>query len=189
MLAEQHAPKALAGEERRRGALDAQAFDHLPPLALELLGRERGLLRQLGDQGEQLAGEFGEAGKGDGAGVRAGAGAEVGAHAPQILLDLAAGALGRAGADDGGGDLREARRLECGDGVAAAEIEDAGEFRNGVRFDQHDFEAVRELVTRAGRPDDGAFGAERGNGSASSGLILVWEWWPSGSAFLRPGGE
>ena len=164
VFAEQDVPQAFAGEKGRRGALDAQTFDHLPALALELLDRERGMLRQLGDQGEQLAREFGEAGKGNGAGVRAGAGAEVRAHAAQIFLDLAAGALGRARADDRSRDSARPGVFERGDGVAAAEIEDAGEFRDGVRFDQNHFEAVGKLVARAGRPDDGALGAERGNG-------------------------
>ena len=116
--------------------------------------------RQFGHQLQQLRGELGEPVKRDGAGVRAGAGAEVGAHAPQIFLDLAAGPSFGAGANHGRGDLREARRFLCDVGVAAAEIQFAGEFGDGVRFDQHHFEAVGELAVSARRPDDGAFGSK-----------------------------
>ena len=54
-----------------------------------------------------------------------------------------------AGAHHRRGDFREARRVRSDVGVAAAEIKFAGEFGNGVRFDQHDFEAVGELAVRA----------------------------------------
>ena len=163
MRAKENAAQTLARQKRRRGALDAQAFDHLAALALELLLGKRGLLRQFGDQLQQFRGEFGEAVEGDGAGVRAGAGAQVGAHAPQIFFDLPAGARFGAGANDGRGDFREARRFRGDRGVAAAEIEFAGEFGNGVRFDQDDFEAIGQLAAGARRPDDRALGTERGN--------------------------
>src|ERR1700733_3897561 len=91
MRAKKDPPESLVGQERRRGALDAQAFDGLAALALELLLRKRGLLRQFGDQLQQLRGKLSEPVKSDGAGVGAGARTYVGAHAPQIFLDLPAG--------------------------------------------------------------------------------------------------
>ena len=105
-------------------------------------------------------GELREPVKSDGAGVGAGARADVGAHAPQIFLDLAAGPRFGARANHGRGDLRQAWRFRGDVGVAAADIKFAGEFGNGVRFDQHDLEAVGELAVGARRPDDGAFGSK-----------------------------
>ena len=103
---------------------------------------------------------------GNGARIGAGVRAEARAHAAQILFDLAAGARGGAGADDGGGHVGQAGRAMRDDGVAAAEIELRGDFRECARFGEDDLQAVGERADGALGPGDRAFGRERRCGGA-----------------------
>ena len=109
MLAKQHAPKALASKESRRGALDAQFLKSLAPLALEFILGEIGILRQVRDQFEQFSRKFRQPGNRNGARVRASMRSKVGAHAPQIFFDLPAVARCRAGAHHRRRHSRETR--------------------------------------------------------------------------------
>ena len=161
MRTEQNPAQPLAGQEARRGALDPQAFDQLPPLAFEFVGGKRSLLCQLGNKTKQIVRKIHQSGEGNRAGVRAGARGKIGAHAAQVLFNLAAGARRGARARDRRGDVRQTRRGGSRDGVAAAEEKLSGEFRNRVRFDEHDFEAIRKRRACARRPDHGPLGGER----------------------------
>ncbi len=163
MLAEEHAAEALVRQKGGRGALDAQALDFAAALALEFLGGKRRVAREIGHQLEDALGKFGKPGKRNGAGIRAGVRAEIGAHAAQIFFDLAAGARSGAGANDGGGDFREARRAVSDDRVAAAEEKLRGNLRERAQLGENHLHAVRKSVNRALRPRDRAFRAERGN--------------------------
>ena len=163
MRAKQDPAQPFAGQKARRGALDSQAFDQLPPLAFEFVGGKGSLLRELRDEPQQIVRKIHQAGEGNHAGIGAGSGRQVRAHAAQILFDLAAGARRGASAHHGCGHIRESRRSRRRDGVAAAEEKLPGEFRDRVRFHEHDFEAVRKRRARARRPNDRPFGRERGN--------------------------
>ncbi len=136
--------EALAGEEAGLGAVEFYFFEFLAALAFEFGLGKRGLAREFIDESEERLGEFGEAGEGDGAVVGSGVGREIGAEAAEIFFELAAGALGGAGADDGGGHLREAGRAVTDGGVAGAEEKFAVKFGNSVRFREDDFESVLE---------------------------------------------
>ena len=109
MRAEQNAAQSLAGQKRRRGALDAQPLDQLAPLALELLRGKEACCASSETSPSSSREKFAEPAEGDRAGVRAGVSAEVRAHAAQVFFDLAAGAALGAGAHHRSGDVRESR--------------------------------------------------------------------------------
>jgi len=81
MIAEQHAAKPLACEERGRGAIEPHGFQRIAALALELGFRQGGIAREISDETGKLCGEFGKAVGHNPARVRAGARAEIGANA------------------------------------------------------------------------------------------------------------
>ena len=163
MRAEQDAPQAFAGQKAGRGALDAQALDELAPLAFEFVLGKRSLLREFGDKPQEIVRKVHKPGERNHAGVRAGAGRKIRAHPPQVLLDLAAGALLRARAGHCSGHVGQARRLRGRDGVAASKEKLSGKFRDRVRFHENDFETVRKRLVHAWRPDHRPSGSERGN--------------------------
>src|ERR1700692_4724009 len=88
--AEQDAPQALAGQKARRGAVDAQALDELAPLAFEFVGGKGSLLREFGDELQEIVRKVHEAGERNYAGVGSSARRKIRAHPPQVLLDFAA---------------------------------------------------------------------------------------------------
>jgi len=169
MLAEEHAAKALGGEKRGRGALEADGFDGVAALALEGADGKGGIAGEVGDEGDELRGEFGEAAGGDPARVRARACAEVGAEAAELLVDGMLVASVRAGAEERGGETGDAGLGESDGGGAAADDELEGKFGDGVAFDHVDGNAAGETGGGPRGPDDGAlgseWGSERGNGS------------------------
>src|SRR5580698_11002269 len=116
MLAENHAAEAFAREKAGRSAFDAQTFDFAAAFALEFLGWERSVTRQIAQQIEKALRKFSEAGNRNRAGISAGVRAQIRTHAAQILFDLAAGARARAGAHDGGRQFGEAGRTMCDTG-------------------------------------------------------------------------
>src|SRR5579862_650323 len=166
MLAEKDAAHALIGEETRSGALDAQPFDFLAAFTFELIFGERGVAREIGQQLEKPVGEFSEAADGNGAVVRTGACAGIRAHATEILFNLAARACCGAGANHPGGEVRDARRSVRGGRVAAANEKLGRNFREGVRFGEDDFQAIRQRDRRALRPGDRTFRPQRWRGGA-----------------------
>src|SRR5262249_23525216 len=105
MLAEEDAAEAFAGEKAGCGPLDFQLFELLPTLALEFAFRKGGLASEVGNELEKAGGKFRKAGDGDGARVRSGASGKVGAHAAQVLLDLAARPRSGPRANNAGGDI------------------------------------------------------------------------------------
>ncbi len=160
MCTEQDAPQPFACEKTRRGALDFQLFEALAALALEFVLGKRSVARDVREQLENAGRKFGEARRGNRAGISSGAGAEAGAHAAQIFFDAAAWARRGSRANDGRRHFSEAGRAMRHDGVAAPEIKLRGDFRKRARLDQDDLQAVRQRANRALGPGDRTFGAE-----------------------------
>ena len=132
MRAEQNPSHAFVCEKRRRGARNAQAFDHLPAFALEFVLRKGGLPRQFGHEFQQIGRELGQSIEADRARVGAGACADVRAHSAQIFFDLAAGAPLGPRPHYRGGNLGQAGCLRRSGCVTAAEVELSSEFRDCV---------------------------------------------------------
>ena len=170
MRAEQRLAQPLAGQKTRRGALDAQRFHLVPPLALQLGRRERRVARQIAHQRQQFRGKLRQPAETDGAGIGAGAGAQIGAQTPQLLFNLAARARGGAGAHHGRGHIRQTGHLARG--IAAAEQQLPAELGNGVRLDQHHLQAIGQRAHRARRPHYRALRSERGRGHAGAQVPL-----------------
>ena len=166
MLAEKHAAKALIGEKAGRGALDAELLEALAAFALEFVLREGSVPGQIGHQFEQLARKFREAGDRNRAGIGAGVRAEVGAHAAQVFLDLAAVARCGAGAHDGGRHSGDAGIALRDNRVAAAEEKLRRDFGERTAFGKHHLHAIRERAEGSLGPGDGALGTQGRRGSA-----------------------
>src|SRR5580698_7280869 len=121
MLAKEYTAKAFVGQKARSGPFDAQAFDFLPAFTLELLGGKRGVARQIGDQFKQASGKLRKPRDRNGRGVGASAGAQIAAHAAQVLFNLAAGTRSGPGAHYSRSHIREAGRGAGHERVAAPE--------------------------------------------------------------------
>src|SRR6266852_9722741 len=102
MRTEENFAQAFAGEEAGRGTLELYFLKFLAAFAFEFVFGEGGFAGEFVHELQKRLGEFAEAGKPDGAGVLPGAAAEIGAEAAEVFFDLAAGALGRTGAHEGG---------------------------------------------------------------------------------------
>ncbi len=148
MRAEQDFAQTLAGEKTWLGALELYFFEFLAALALEFRLREGGFPGEFSHQIEERLGQFGQAGEGDGAGVRAGAGRKIGADdgARSSSIWRLARFVVPVRATVAVISARPGRAIDDG-GVARAEEELAVEFRNGVRFGQNDFKTVRESAS------------------------------------------
>src|SRR5215470_10591558 len=168
MHAEEHFAQAFSGEEARLGALELYLFELLTALALKFGFREGSFSRQLVDELQERLGKFGEACEGDGAGISARAGAEIGTESAQSFFDLAAGALRSAGARDGRGHVGKGGSALSHGGVPGSKEELAVESRDGVRLGEDNFKTVREAGLCAFWPGDVAFGGERRNSDGGS---------------------
>src|SRR5579875_92801 len=169
-VAEEDAAKAFAREKAGGGALDFQFFEPLAALAIELFGRKGSVLREVGDHLQNFRREFGKAGDGYGAGIRAGGGGEAGTHAAQVFFNLAALARNCAGANDASGEFSDLRSGFRDAGVAGTEKQFDADFGKSARFGKNDLHAVGKRAHGARGPGDRAFRAERRRSGRKCGL-------------------
>src|SRR5580658_1655608 len=164
MSAKQNLAEPLSCQKSWLRPTQLDFFEFLAALALELGFGKRRFARKFVDHAQQRLGELGKPGKGNRTGVRTRAGSEVCADAPKIFFDLPAGSLRGSGSRNRRGDFRKPRPAIDGRYVAGTEIQVAMKFRNSVRLDENDFEAIRETRSRPLRPRDLPFGGERRDG-------------------------
>jgi len=107
--AKQNFTQSLARQKSRLRALELYFFQFLPSLAFEFRFRKRRFPRQFIHQHQQRLRKFRKPGKRNRAGIRARAGREVRADAPQIFFDLPARALFCSRAHHRCGHFREPR--------------------------------------------------------------------------------
>jgi hypothetical protein len=169
MLVKKDFSQTFTGQKTRLGALKLYFFEFLATFAVEFWRGKRSFAGQFIDELKKRFGLVAEAGKGNGAGILAGADGKIGAEAAQALFDFATRAFGRAGANHGGGHLSERDSAIGGSGIAGAKEEFAVKLGNGVRFDEDKFEAVGELAFAAMRPTDFALRSQRRNSRCSAG--------------------
>src|SRR5438270_2395337 len=93
MSAKKNFSQAFAGEKTGLCAIEFYFFKLLPALAFEFRLGKRGIARKLVHQLQERLGEFGQAGKGNGAVVGTGVGGQIGAKAAEIFFDLTARAF------------------------------------------------------------------------------------------------
>ncbi len=163
MRAKQNFAQSLACEEFRLRALQLYFFQLLPPFAFEFGFRKRRFARQLVYQSEQRLREFRESGKRNRAGIRPRAGRKIRADAPQILLDLAAGALGCSRASHRRGHFRKPRSAINRRRISRAEKQFAMKLWNRMSLRENDFKAIRKPRPGPLRPSHRAFRRESGN--------------------------
>src|SRR5262249_45609893 len=109
--------------------------------------------------------EFAEARKCNRARVLPGARRKIGAEPSQIFFDFAAYSLRSSGAHHRRSHIGKAGRNIGDGGVAGAETKIAVETRDGMRFDENNFEAVCEFRFDARRPIYGTLRGKRGHGT------------------------